>query len=317
MNDRNSFGSYAWFLVAYLIGVILLGAWVRITHSGAGCGSHWPTCNGEMIPPAPSVETLIEYSHRLSSGLCGVFGLILVFWAGRRHGFGSAVFRGAAMTLLFLVIEAGIGAGIVLRELVADNDSASRALAVSLHLTNTLLLTACAAYTAWLASGGRRGSAPGGRSATACAIGLGALVVMSMAGAVTALGDTLFPIEPALGPGLLDQVRADLSATNHFLVRLRALHPVVAVLGSAYLLWLFAPGQRGRGSVWARFVWLAVAGELAIGLANIALAAPGWMQLAHLAAAHGLWITAVLASLESVPASRQAEVTSVAAPTRA
>ena len=297
MTARNRFGTYAWFFVAYLIVVILFGAWVRITHSGAGCGSHWPTCNGEIIPPAPTVETMIEYTHRLTSGLCGILGLALVGWAWRRYGAAHTVFRAALATFVFLMIEAGIGAGIVLRELVADNDSVSRALAVSVHLTNTLLLTGCAAFTAWKAGGGVRGSAALERSAAACAVGLLALIVMSMAGAVTALGDTLFPIEPAFGPGMFEKVSADLSASNHFLVRLRALHPVVAIVGSIYLVWLFWPG---RGEGWARLVLLAVGVELALGVVNIALAAPGWMQLIHLAAAHAVWIAALLASLEAL-----------------
>lgn len=301
MPARNRFGSYAWFFVAYLIVVILFGAWVRITHSGAGCGSHWPTCNGEIIPPAPSVETMIEYTHRLTSGLCGILGLVLVFWAWRRYGASHVVFRGAAATVVFLMIEAGIGAGIVLRELVADNDSVIRALAVSVHLTNTLLLTGCAAFTAWKAGGGERGSTPLARSSAACAVGLLMLILVSMAGAVTALGDTLFPIEPAFGPGMFDKVSADLSAANHFLVRLRALHPLLAVAGSGYVLWLFWPG---RGRRWSRLVLLAIAAELLIGVVNIALAAPGWMQLIHLAAAHGVWIAALLGTLEALPAGK-------------
>ena len=305
MSVRSRFPAYAWFFAGYLILVILFGAWVRISHSGAGCGSHWPTCNGAIIPAAPSLETMIEYSHRLTSGLCGLLGLALMLWAGRAFGFSSAVFRAAAATFAFLMIEAGIGAGIVLRELVADNDSVSRALAVSIHLSNTLLLTGCASYTAWLAGGGRRGVTPSGRSAQACAVGLALLIVMSMAGAVTALGDTIFPIEPTMGPGLLDKVAADLSPANHFLVRLRALHPAIAILGSIYLLWLFGPSAR-RGADWSRLVCAAVAAELAIGLTNVALAAPGWMQLVHLAAAHGLWILTLLASLESVPAQARA-----------
>ncbi|MCB1020397.1 MAG: COX15/CtaA family protein [Bryobacterales bacterium] len=304
------FARYAWFFTAYLIVVILFGAWVRITHSGAGCGSHWPTCNGEIVPPAPSLETMIEYTHRLTSGLCGLLGLLLAGWAARSFGASSAVFRAAAATFVFLMIEAGIGAGIVLRELVADNDSVMRAVAVSIHLTNTLLLTGFSAYTAWLASGGRRGESPIERGPGALTAGLLALVAMSMAGAVTALGDTLFPIEPALGPGLLDKVSADLSAANHFLVRLRALHPFVAVAGAAYLAWLFWPGRREG---WSRAALMALAVELAIGLANIALAAPGWMQLVHLAVAHVVWIATVLASLEAVAAPHRATAAAVAA----
>ena len=77
---RDALTRYAWAFVLYLIGVILFGAWVRITGSGAGCGSHWPTCHGELIPMAPATETIIEYTHRLTSGLCGPLALLLVGW---------------------------------------------------------------------------------------------------------------------------------------------------------------------------------------------------------------------------------------------
>lgn len=305
----RSFERFAWLFLAYLIGVILYGAWVRITHSGAGCGSHWPTCNGEIVPFEPSAQTLIEFTHRVTSGLCGVFGLGLVGWAWKLYGLGK-VTKAAGLTLMFIVFEALVGAGLVLGELVADNDSVARAVVASLHLGNTLMLTACAALTAWWAGG--RPAPPlsavvGGRFGIALAL----LIVTSMTGAVTALGDTLFPIEPALGPGLFDKVRGDLNAANHFLVRLRVVHPFVAIAAALALLSILAPValRSGVRRGWARAALVAILAETAIGLLNVALAAPAWLQIIHLLAAQALWVSVLLAGY-GVAAAREREAAS-------
>ncbi len=294
--QRRTFERLAWSFLAYLVCVILFGAWVRITHSGAGCGNHWPTCNGTVLPLDPSLETMIEFTHRVTSGLCGVFGALLLAAAWRIYGRGP-VLVGSALTLLFIIFEGLVGAGLVLGELVKDDASVARAIVISIHLANTLLLTASAAVTAWCA-GGR--PAPALRSLVASAFGpaLLLLVVASMTGAVTALGDTLFPTEAALGPGLFDKVRGDLDAANHFLVRLRAVHPLVAILAAGWLLKLTAPLafsiRRGLQRTWARWAFAAVIVEVCLGLANIALAAPGWLQLAHLLTAQALWVCLLL-----------------------
>lgn len=292
---RRAFARFAWFFVAYLAAVILFGAWVRITHSGAGCGANWPTCNGEVVPSAPGVKTVIEFTHRVTSGMCGIFGLLLAGWAWRLFGAGSLIFRTSTLTLLFVIFEGAIGAGLVLGELVEDNDSAARALVIALHLTNTLVLTACAALTAWLAGGDRTAPAHAERrNPLLPSLGLLALVVIAMSGAVTALGDTLFPIEATLGPGLLAKLQADLSATNHFLVRLRIGHPILAVLGSLFVAWLLVAPMR-RGDRWAVAAAALLAAELAVGLCNVAWAAPGWLQILHLLLAQALWMSTLLA----------------------
>ncbi len=298
----RAFERYAWFFLAYLIGVILYGAWVRITHSGAGCGSHWPTCNGAIVPFEPGAQTLIEFTHRVTSGLCGVLGLALVGWAWKLYGFGNTT-RAAALTLLFIVFEAAIGAGLVLGELVADNDSVARAIVVALHLTNTLMLTACAALTAWRA-GGKAAPRLSALVASRIGIALALLIVTSMTGAVTALGDTLFPVEPTLGPSLFAKVQADLDAANHFLVRLRAIHPFVAIGTALALLGILAPLalRAGDRNGWARAALIATLAETAIGLLNVALAAPGWLQVVHLLTAQLLWVAVLLAGYDATPA---------------
>lgn len=281
----------AWLFCGYLVAVILFGAWVRISHSGDGCGSNWPTCHGELVPSAPATATLIEFVHRVTSGLCGLFGLILLSWSWKRYGW-SAVTRACALTLLFIVFEGAIGAGLVLGELVADDDSVARAVVIALHLTNTLALTAFAALAAWR-SGQAEPPSFLARRRTAFAIALALIVATAMSGAVTALGDTLFPKDSVLRTGLFTEVAADLSAGNHFLVRLRIVHPALAVIGAGYLLWLL--GGVASSNRWAEVAMYLVSAEVLLGFLNLGLAAPGWLQIVHLLVAQALWMSLILA----------------------
>lgn len=299
----SSFTRYAWAFLAYLLLVILFGAWVRITHSGAGCGSHWPTCHGQIVPLAPSVETMIEYTHRLTSGLCGILGLLLVGWAARAFGRGR-VLAASIVTMVFIVIEAAVGAGLVLEELVASDDSVARAIVISLHLVNTLLLTGSAALAAWWSRDARPVSPRAlGTGTWILAAGLLALVASCMTGAVTALGDTLFPVGATEGVGLFERVTDELSPANHFLVRLRIIHPVVAVVAAGIVYgvgaWAREHAHDERTPRLARGLQHGVLAQVVLGILNIGLAAPGWMQLVHLLLAQGVWIAAVLTTVSA------------------
>ena len=122
----SRFTKYAWFVLIYNIFVILWGAYVRATGSGAGCGSHWPTCNGEIIPRADEVETLIEFTHRLTSGLAFLLVLGMLIWALRAYPKGHRVRKASGAAMIFIISESLVGAGLVLFEWVAGNISASR-----------------------------------------------------------------------------------------------------------------------------------------------------------------------------------------------
>ncbi len=314
MNEqaKKQFKTYAWLFLVYLIAVILFGAWVRITHSGAGCGDHWPTCHGEIIPFEPSTETMIEYTHRITSGFCGILGLILIGWAYRLYGVGR-IFWASIVTMVFILFEAAIGAGLVLAELVADNDSVARAVVISLHLVNTLMLTGSAALAAYWADQAKpppRSTWPddelsrANKARIGIVVGIVLLIATSMSGAVTALGDTLFPVDPTLGQGLFARIRDDLSGVNHFLVRLRILHPIIAVVASAYLIYLGAVvragAHRDKVSTLAGGLILLVVAQVAAGLLNVGLYAPGWLQLTHLLLAQAVWIALILLGYEMV-----------------
>jgi len=300
------YAAFAWGVVAVNLLVILWGAFVRATGSGAGCGSHWPLCNGEVVPRAPAMETLIELGHRISSGfalLC-VAGLVVGAWRGYPRG--HLVRRGAAMSGILILSEAMIGAGLVLLEHVADDRSLARGFWVSGHLLNTFLLVAALVLTAWWASRGRplRWRGQGGLGA-ALGAALAGVLVLGVSGAVTALGDTLFPVTT-----LAEGTALTRSDTAHVFVRLRIWHPTLAVaVGLLVALAAFVAARARPTPVVHRLaVGMAAlyAAQLGLGLANVYLLAPVGLQIAHLLLSDLIWIALVLlaaSALATEPAS--------------
>lgn len=290
----SSFIKFAWAVLGFNILVILWGAYVRATGSGAGCGSHWPLCNGEILPREPQVETLIEFSHRLSSGLAFILVFILLLLSRRLFSKGDPVRLGAMLSFVFIITEALIGAGLVLFNWVAQNASLGRAISIVAHLINTFILLGCLTLTAWWASGGKRMYLAGkGLLRWLILIGLIGMIILGMSGALTALGDTLFPAD-----NLRQAIQQDFSSTAHFLVRLRILHPMIAVIVSSYLIVLSGyirlkiRGEQIKS--WSRWLTALVIMQLGAGVVNVALLAPVWMQLIHLLLADAIWIALIL-----------------------
>ena len=279
--------------LATTLAVILWGAFVRATGSGAGCGSHWPTCNGEVIPRGRGVATLIEFTHRATSGIAFLIVALQLVWALRAFPAGHPARGGAAASMFFMVTEAAVGAGLVLFEYVAHNASLARAAWMSVHLLNTFLLVASMTCTLWWASGGHPLRLRG-QGATLLLLGaalLGTLAV-GVSGAIAALGDTLFA-----APSLREGLAQDLSPAAHLLVQLRVLHPILAAGVAAYLLLArTAVAARRPSPAVARLstaLGALVAAQIGAGLLNLALLAPVWLQLVHLLLADLLWIALV------------------------
>lgn len=287
----NRLVRYAWFVLFFNIGVILLGALVRATGSGAGCGNSWPTCEGELLPEL-SGDTAIEFTHRAASGFALVLVLALLWWVRQVVPQGNPARTGALVSLVAVVGEALIGAMIVLASWVGDDESVARAVAVPLHLVNTLVLLAALTMTIFWVSGGGRLDINANRGAFRWVLLGGiALILISATGAVTALADTLFP---------KDGIGLDLESGSHFLTRLRIIHPVLAVATAAIAWWKL--GTRAR-SPEARAVVGLVGVMLVTGSINVALGVPVWMQLFHLALADALWISYVLLAAKTLEAS--------------
>ncbi|WP_240741886.1 heme A synthase [Deinococcus sp. KSM4-11] len=282
----------AWVALGYNVLVILWGAVVRLTTSGAGCGAHWPLCNGVVLPPSPTLHTLIEFSHRLTSGASGLLAIALVILAFRVTQQGHPARLGAALSLGLIILEGLVGGVQVLLGLTATSTDPARGFVQGVHLANTFLLLGALLLTALWASG-----APGlrlrgqGRAGTLSALALILLLILGMAGAVTALGDLLFL--PADGTPI-DTVKHDYAATAGALQNLRVIHPMLAIVVSAFLAWLAGWFRRARPSAsverWSVAVWGLIALQIALGFLNVALRAPAWIQLSHLALACALWL---------------------------
>jgi len=288
-------------MLAWNVLVVLWGAYVRASGSGAGCGSHWPLCNGEVLPVAPRLGTIIEFTHRLMSGvaLAGVIALWL--WSRASFPRGHRVRKMALASFLLLIVEALLGAGLVLFNYVGNNASVGRAFYLALHLVNTLLLLGALALAAWYSGGvaSARGHRSSGMSSwITAALPIAALV--SVTGAIAALGDTLFP-SATLAQGF----HQDFSGAANFLIRLRILHPGLAILAACYFVAVSIFVLRSTPYPTARNLAVSVlilaVIQLGAGATNVLLLAPVAMQITHLLLADLLWIALVLLAVEASP----------------
>ena len=283
----------AWGVLGYTVLVILWGGFVRASGAGAGCGDHWPLCNGEVVPTAPAFNTVVEFGHRVTSGLALPAVLVLAWLVFRAFPARSPVRKAAVASVAFMVLEAAIGAGLVLLEYVAYNPSIARAVWMAAHLTNTFLLLGALTLTAWWAEGRAVPRLRPSRRAAAVGLTLASVLVLGAGGAVTALGDTL-----VLGGGL-DPAEDPVVAT---LVAARVFHPtmafvVLAVLGATVLA-TRAPGPRRIG-LGVLAVYLA---QMGLGALNVWLMAPVWMQIVHLFVTDVIWVGLVVFASEALAA---------------
>lgn len=285
------FRPIAWATLLATLAVIVWGAYVRASGSGAGCGSHWPLCNGEVIPRPKSLATIIELTHRLTSGVALILTVVQAVVAFRVVPARHPLRRAAAASLFFMLTEAGVGAGLVLFEMVAHNKSAARALWMSAHLINTFFLLAAMALTVYLAHD-RPAPRLRGPRALPLLLVAGGILAVSVAGAVVALGDTLFPAR-SLGQGLA----ADVTPGAHFLIRLRAVHPILAVfVGVSVTAVSRSIANDETTRRWARCLAIVFAVQMTLGVLNLVLLAPIAIQLLHLIVADLYWIGAVIFS---------------------
>jgi heme a synthase len=290
--DRvRGFLRYAWVTLGVSVLVIVWGGVVRATGSGAGCGSHWPLCNGDVVPLAPTVGTIIEFVHRLTSGGVMLLAVGLVLKARQTFPAGHAARKWAVISLIFMLIEAAIGAGIVLLRLVEGNASALRAGYVGGHLVNTLLLVAAMTTTIWSANVGGRDERRDRASTPGFTLAMVLMLLVAATGAIVALGDTLFP-----SASLAEGLAADLDPTAHFLIRLRVWHPALAATVAAYLFWLAwrDPSFAGEAQATPRqLVMMLIVFQVGLGVVNLLLLAPLALQMAHLLVSNFLWIALV------------------------
>jgi len=281
---------FAWFVVGYNILVVLWGALVRATGSGAGCGNHWPLCNGVVVPVSPTLHTIIEFTHRQMVTLSVFMMIALIAWTWRATLRGMAARVFVAVAGILLLNEAFLGALLVKLGYVTGNQSVGRVIVLSVHLSNTLLLLAAMTLTARMLGTGQRWSdlKARGSDKVIAAFGLAATLAVGVSGSLAALGDTLFPAST-----LRAAFAQDLDASSPMLLRLRGVHPASALVAAAFVLWLIVRARREGLQRWSNVVITLLAAQFVLGIADVILLAPTWMQILHLLGADLYWVALV------------------------
>jgi cytochrome c oxidase assembly protein subunit 15 len=290
---------FAWTALYWNVIVVLWGAYVRATGSGAGCGYRWPLCDGDVVGASANGQTIVEFTHRITSVISVLVVTGLVVWCWQVTKKGAWARYSAVLAAVLLANEALLGAALVLLKHVGNDQSASRILFLCLHFGNTLLLLATLSLTAAFLSKGSRSLTLIRKRREVCSIGLGliATMVTGITGAVTALADTLFP-----ATSLASSLAQDFHPGLPVLLRVRLFHPVVATLVACYVLWAILRSSTGRNRFSRRAIAVTILlfVQVGIGVTNVLLLAPVWVQLAHLFVADALWILLVLASADLV-----------------
>ena len=295
IRNKLTFGRFTQLTLWFNLLVILWGGYVSISGSGDGCGEAWPLCPNLLTASRPSLfETLVEFSHRATSGFALLMVIALFVWARRKFEANHLARIGARWALIFIVIESLLGAGLVLFRWVDTNISLARAVVQPIHLANTFLLMASIGLTAWWADGKSglhwRENRP---ILPTLILTLAGIVLISSFGTIASLATTIFPSE-----SFFEGVAKDFAREAHYLIRLRIWHPLIAVAVGAFILYIgrklpqrYPDPQVGRVLDALTTIYLI---QFAMGGLNAILLAPVWLQLAHLLGAHLLWLTGIL-----------------------
>jgi cytochrome c oxidase assembly protein subunit 15 len=263
------FVTLAWIAAASAYLLIVLGAVVRISGSGMGCGDHWPLCNGHFFPPLNDIPTVIEWSHRLMAALVSVLVLALGGLAWRGAGSLEPGARGAAYTaVVLLIIQVLLGAVTVKTGLTP--------VLVILHLATAMLLLArliAAARAPWIL-------APGSR------LLLGLTFITVVFGALTA------NLGAAAACGGFPLCNGQIIPTSGPLAAIHWTHRLLAYALAGYLIWWVVRSADRRA--WGLLAIVAL--QIAIAATMIQLGFPGALQGAHVAIGAGVWAAVVIAA---------------------
>lgn len=286
--------------------IVIWGAFVRASGSGDGCGKNWPTCHGQLIPENSSIETIIEYIHRATSGLYGIFVFALVVITiyfvktPQKHQITEAqsnfviknkklLLALPLLVLMLTIFEALIGAKLVLSGLVGSNESWSRAIIMIVHLLNTFILVSSIVGCIFLFSQvdlnsnlAKHNQKPINIKPTLFFISTLGLIVVAGLGALTALGDTLYPAE-----SIQHGMTQDFSTESPWILKLRVLHPLLAIITVLVIsMTFYDSAKHNQMTKWYLFITYMT---LVLGIINLILLAPIYMQLIHLLSAQALW----------------------------
>jgi protoheme IX farnesyltransferase len=314
-------------IVASLL-VMLFGAFVRASLSGDGCGTSWPFCNGGSLLPDTSVlKSVIEFTHRATSGLLLLCLAGLYVAARRVFPARHDVRSGLLWAVVACVVSAFIGMLLVRFGWVVFDRSLGRAITMPIHLVNNLVLLAGLVWAQHRAAGGAiskwKGQGPLGQAFTMSVI---SVFLLCMTGALSAMGKTAFAVEKAMTNNLTERIQMHIGEGAHWILRGGALHPLLATsFGIMLVLCVnLMMTRRPEPGVkkWGQYTIGIFLVQMAFGLVNLIVSAPWMMQLGHLLLALLNWMALIMTGVYAlrVTASDSAVVspveTSVAASPR-
>ena len=292
---NRALAAYAAAVLGFMILVILWGAVVRATGSGAGCGDRWPLCNGDFFPHHPRIATLIEFTHRSMSGICTVLVGALIAWTFVARPRGDRARTAAVWSGVLLISEALLGAVLVLGGYVDRNTSDMRVFVQCVHFTNTMLLLGGLTLTWWWLRGQPYATGGHARARAVAWTALALTILTGATGSVAALADTLFP-----SPSLREGLAQDFAANVPLLVHMRWLHPAAAVL--AFVVAIVMCRHLSRSG--ARWIGGLLLLQVALGVADMVALAPVALQVLHLLGADLFWIALVASCSQLIVADR-------------
>lgn len=274
---RETVRRWAWATLVVAVIVVLWGSVVRATFSGAGCGDKWPLCNGQIIPSFQRLNTRIEFTHRMMTGLWTAMTAAMAIGTFRTTTKGHPARKASIASIILLITEALLGAVLVLRHDVENNTSLERVITQAIHFTNTMLLLAAVTLTATYLRDGRQKLV----SRIAAGMAFFFTILAGATGSLAALADTLWP-----STSIAQALAADFAASSPLLIRMRWIHPASAIILTLSVLWLMRDRAR-----WLLGINLAI--QMAIGIADVLLLAPTWIQVVHLLGADIFWISLI------------------------
>ena len=270
--SKETFKKYSLFSLIFTLGVILWGAWVRFSHSGDGCGNDWPLCKGRLTPD--SFSALMEWIHRATSGFSLLVVFALVFLAFKIYPKKHLVRKLSSAAGLLILVEALIGAVLVLASLTGSDSSGLRVAVLACHLINSLLLIATLTLC-WQSAFSERIAVKKPHIYFVCVF-----PILALTGSIASLAGTLFPSESLTQSFLLDFL-----PESHITLKLRPLHPLLALGFTVFCLIVFAEKKK-------LLAGMAVV-ALCSGVVTLISLSPTWLKLSHLFIAYTFWIILV------------------------
>ncbi len=270
---------------------ILAGAIVRATGSGDGCGASWPTCNGEIIPNFDTSSELIEFSHRFISGFLLIITLI-IFIKSFKDKVPNLHKKIIWLLTFFVLLEALIGAVIVVYEWVGLNSSSPRIIAVPLHLLNTFGLLGT--YTLLFHLTKNSKNSLNNFFDKGFKISLCLFLLSGATGSIAALADVIFPSESFI-VGLTE----DFDRNSEVLTRLRILHPIVAT-GLSIYLYSEANRLQEEYKIFTKNIKALILLGVVLGVLNVVSNIILPLSILHLLMADLLWVVYVHKSAEKI-----------------